>query len=232
MIDRVRNTLLTLLNKENKGTIPPAEMNRLLGLGQRSIFEDNFYHYNRYINMQNQRMTNSEYSDIPKNIREKIDVFADTSNMAETSVENEYEIVNDDVYRVIQIRYKDAIVEETPKSIVTMLDNENYASPTETYPVYVKYGNTFEIHPSDLDESLLKAIYIREPKQPRWTFEIVGGNPIFNPTSSDYQDIELHPSDETRLIIKVLGYLGVTIRDPEVVQSAMNREQLKDNKEQ
>lgn len=230
MIDRVRNTVLTLLNKENRGTIPPAEFNRLAGLAQRSIFEDNFYHYNRYINMQNQRMTNSEYSDIPKNIREKIDVFADFSALTNTAT-GVFEINATDVYRVIQLTYKDAIIEETPKSIISMLKNDHYASPTETYPLYTRFGSKFEVYPTTIEDNV-NATYIREPKQPKWTFLEVAGNPVYNPSASDFQDIELHPSDETRLIIKILGYCGITIRDPEVIQVAMNKETVKDNKEQ
>jgi len=230
MIDRIRNTVLTLLNKENRGTITPSEFNRLAGLAQRSIFEDNFYHYNRYINMQNRRMTNSEYSDIPKNIREKIDVFAEMSRMDNVAT-GVFEINADDVYRIIDVIYKDEVVEETPKSIITMLNKENYSQPSETYPVYTKFGNKFNIYPTTIDSDV-SAMYIREPKQPRWTFLEVAGNPVFNPSATDYQDIELHPSDETRLIIKILGYCGVTIRDNDIVQIAMNKETVKDNKEQ
>lgn len=230
MIDRIRNTVLTLLNKENRGTITPSEFNRLAGLAQRSIFEDNFYHYNRYINMQNRRMTNSEYSDIPKNIREKIDVFAETSPMVNVAT-GVFEIDADDVYRIIEVVYKDEVVEETPKSIITLLNKDSYSKPTESYPVYTKFGSQFKIYPETINSNVT-AMYIREPKQPRWTFLEVAGNPIFNPSATDYQDIELHPSDETRLIIKILSYCGVTIRDNDIVQIAMNKETVKDNKEQ
>jgi len=229
MIDRVRNTVLTILNKENRGTIPPAEFNRLAGLAQRSIFEDNFYDYSKFINMQNQRMTNSEYSDIPKNIREKIDVFASSTDLTYSG--GFFSIDVDDFYRLIQLRHNNAIIEETPKSIITMLNNEQYSAPSLTYPVFVKYDGKYEVFP-DTIQSDVTALYIRKPKTPKWTFIEVGGNPVYNPSANDFQDIELHPSDETRLIIKILGYCGVTLRDQQVIETAYNREVNKDNNEQ
>lgn len=230
MIDRVRNTVLTLLNKGNRGTIPPSEFNRLAGLAQRSIFENNFYEYSKYINMQNQRLTNSEYSDIPKNIREKIDVFAEYGSLnfisKGTFIPNE-----DDLYRVIQLIYKDNIIEECPKSIINMLNRDKYASPTEDFPLYTRFGDKFRVYPTTITKGV-NMTYIRKPKTPKWTFIEVQGNPVFNPSANDFQDIELHPSDETELIIKILEYCGITIRSAEVVQASSNMKAYNDNIEQ
>lgn len=241
MIDRVRKTVLTLLNKDNRGTLPPAEFNRLTGLAQRSIFEDNFYHYNRYVNMQNKRMTNSEYSDIPKNIREKIDLFSvfEPMNFNEASSTTEdlinyetyFDLDVDDLYRVIGLQTGSDYIEEVPKSIALDLMKDVNTKPNLTYPVYFRTGNKFVVLPQTI-ESGVTANYIRTPKQPKWTYTTFQSNPIFNPSDSTYQDIELHPSDEARLIVKVLGYCGVTIREQEVYQVSTNEEVKKDNKEQ
>ena len=34
------------------------------------------------------------------------------------------------------------------------------------------------------------------------------------------QDFELHPSEQTDLIIKILLYAGIVIREPQIVQTA------------
>ena len=229
MIDRVRNTVLTILNKNNRGTLPPAEFNRLAGMAQRDIFENTFYDYNKFINYQNKRLTNSEYSDIPKNIQEKIDIFADTSTM---TLDNGFFFVdNQDVYRIQQLRYQGAIIEHAAKSLVLQLNNDAYAAPTTTYPVYVRYGDKFEVYPNTITSDVT-CFYIREPKQPKWTYTTVAGNPIYNPSASDFQDLEIHPSDEVKLITKVLAYAGVVIRDEQVIQAAMNKEmQIKNNEQ-
>lgn len=209
--------------------MPPAEFNRLAGMAQLDIFENNFYDYNKFINYQNKRLTNSEYSDIPKNIQEKIDIFATTSGMTLNS--GFFTIDEDDVYRVQQLRYDGKVIEQVPKSVVLRLNSDAYSSPTTTYPVYVRYGNDFEIYPSTITDNV-SCFYIRKPKQPKWTYNSIQGNPIYNPSASDFQDLEIHPSDEVKLIIKVLSYAGVTIRDPQVIEVAMNKEVQNKNNEQ
>jgi len=230
MINRVRNTTLTLMNKENRGFVSPAEFNRLVALAQLSIFEENFYHYNRWINMQNNRMSNSEYSDIPKNIQEKIDVFAEKDPYTFNSTTERFEPTGLDVYRVQQVFYKNKIAEKAPKSIIELLAEENYASPTLRHPMYVDYGGNLQLYPSEIQEDV-KVFYIRRPKQPKWTFIEVQGNPIYNPDASDFQDLELHPSDEVAVTIKVLSYLGLSIRDADIVQVSKQEEVDKNNKE-
>lgn len=234
MINRVRNTLLTILNKENKGTVTPSEMDRLLGLGQRVIFEDNFYDYNTMLNAQNRRQTNSDYSDIPSNIVEKIDLFSVEKDMTLLSdVEGEIykpaEIDADDLYRLSFIIVDGNKAEKVPKSIADDLVRENYASPTKDFPVFTKFMDEYRIYPKDITKA--KAVYIRKPKQPKWTYNTINGDPIFNPDASDFQDLEIHPSDETKLIVKVLEYMGISIRDQEAYQYAMQKNVQKENQE-
>lgn len=231
MIDRVRNTVLTLLNKENRGFISPSEFNRLADLAQKSIFEENFYHYNRWVNLQNNMLSNSEYGDIPKNIEEKIDVFAEKTDMIYDEDSSTFSINAQDVYRLQSVRYKNRDIEIVPKSIINLLEDENYASPSETYPMFVRYGDEFTIYPSTITDNV-NCFYIRKPKKPKWTYIEVLGNPVFNPDASDYQDLEIHPSDEVMLVIKLMSYLGVSIRDADIVQISKQEEMQKNAKEQ
>jgi len=231
MIDRVRNVVLTLLNKENRGFVSPSEFDRLADLAQKSIFEENFYHYNRWVNMQNQMMSNEEYGDIPKNIREKIDVFASESKLVFDETTEFFQIEANDVYRVENLLYKNRIIEEAPKSIIQLLEQENYAPPSETYPMYTRFGDNFRVYPETIADKV-ECFYIRKPKKPKWTYIEVQGNPIFNPDAPDFQDIELHPSDETMLIIKLMSYFGVSVRDGDIVQISKQDEMQKNAKEQ
>jgi hypothetical protein len=68
--------------------------------------------------------------------------------------------------------------------------------------------------------------YIRKPLDPKWTYTVVNNNPLFNPSAADYQDFEIHPSDEPKLIIKILSYMGVSIREQDIftVAESMDNE--------
>jgi hypothetical protein len=69
------------------------------------------------------------------------------------------------------------------------------------------------------------ANYVRFPADPKWTYtSITNGDPLFNPAASGFQDLELPKDDEINLIMKILLYAGVEIRDPQVVQVAKAEE--------
>ena len=43
---------------------------------------------------------------------------------------------------------------------------------------------------------------------------------MYNATALDNQDFELHPSEETELIMKILTLAGFTLKDPILYQTA------------
>lgn len=239
-INTVRNIVLQLLNKNNRGYITPEEFNNFCKMAQISVFEELFEDYNKNINKQNRRLTNSEYANIPKNIREMIDVFAEystTTNFTYNSITNVWEFTGTDLYRTENISLvtiankvkKD--VEEVSKSEVNNLVNSNMIAPTTTYPAYVKIGQVYRLFPTvDLADYYLELFYIRTPKDPKWTYVNVQGNPIYNPSAADKQDIELHESLLNRLVVKILLYCGISIREDQVIQIANNEDMKNEQK--
>jgi hypothetical protein len=113
--------------------------------------------------------------------------------------------------------------------VLLFLHRNNCQAPSETYPVCSKQEDEYLVYPSSITADVTCS-YIRTPAVPKWTYNTVAGNPIFNPSASDYQDFEIHPSDEARLVVKILGYAGLSIREGDVVQYAeMNEAQKKQN---
>ena len=55
MINSVRNTVLSILNKNNYGYISPSDFNLFAKQAQLEIFEEYFSKYNDIVNMQNVR---------------------------------------------------------------------------------------------------------------------------------------------------------------------------------
>ena len=55
MIDSVRKTVLSILNKNNYGYISPADFNLYAKQAQLDIFDDYFYDYNYQVNKENAR---------------------------------------------------------------------------------------------------------------------------------------------------------------------------------
>jgi|TARA_R110002073_G_scaffold60605_3_gene152346 hypothetical protein len=78
MINSVRNTVLSVLNKNNYGYISPSDFNLFAKQAQLDVFEDYFYSYNYYINKENARQSGTENADISKSYAEVIESFSNT----------------------------------------------------------------------------------------------------------------------------------------------------------
>ena len=84
------------------------------------------------------------------------------------------------------------------------------------FPVYSMESTNITVYPSTITSNVT-AQYIRLPKDPKWTYTtIVGGSPLFDQSSLDYQDFELPESDEPLLVAKILQYAGISIREVEL----------------
>jgi len=231
MINNIRTVVLSLLNKENRGYITPTEFNLYAQLAQQSLFEGYFHQYAKSIVKQNARHYHSEYSDIPKHIREVIDVFSKVENNVINS--GDLKIINDpDFYRLIGFEYDGNEIEEISKLEILRLLKSSLVNPTLEYPVFTQREGKYKMYPIITDNTKINAIYIRTPKDPKWTYNQLGGNPIFNSSALDYQDFELPFSCYNELVIKILGYTGVEIREADVVQVSQGMELSNTNNEQ
>lgn len=232
-VNQVRNVVMELLNKNNQGYVSPFEFNQFSQLAQMEIFEDLFYQYTNWLNKENKRMSNTEYANIPKNIREQIDVFATyttTSNFTYDLASNTWSYSGSDLYRVgnlslVNAQGKKIDIEEVNKSEINKHINSNMIKPTFTYPIYEKIGESFRIYPTLTSGYSAELFFLRKPKNPNWTYINVNGNPVYNASASDLQNFELHPSNYVPLIIKILGYMGLNLREEQVIQVANNEEQ-------
>lgn len=82
MINSVRNTVLSVLNKNNYGYISPADFNLYAKQAQMEIFEEYFGLYNKAINQENSRISGTDYADMRKTISEVVEGFLMKNNLS------------------------------------------------------------------------------------------------------------------------------------------------------
>ena len=99
-VDTTYKTVLSILNKESRGFLTPDEFSKIGSQVQLDILEKNFYDYNRAVVKSNSNRAVSEYGDIPKNIKEKIDAFAKEASL---SISNGVVATPSDLYKIINI---------------------------------------------------------------------------------------------------------------------------------
>jgi hypothetical protein len=78
MINSVRNTVLSVVNKNNYGYISPSDFNLYAQQAQLEIFEEYFSEYNNLVNKENARVSGTGYADLKKSVEEMIDIFSVT----------------------------------------------------------------------------------------------------------------------------------------------------------
>jgi hypothetical protein len=236
MINQVYTTVLAIINKDNRGYISPLEFNLYAEFAQMSLFEELFHKYSKSIVKQNARMYHSEFSDIPKHIREVIDIFTDETSLTPLVVLDPlntlWKPLDSNFYRMIKMDYRGKEIEEISKLEINRILNNNLVQPTIDYPAYVSLKGAYRIYPTSVVKNDVIVTYIRKPSQPKWTYTSVSGNPLFNPTAVDYKDFELPESMFNDLVLKVLGYAGVEIREADIIQLAQSVEASNTNNEQ
>jgi hypothetical protein len=243
MINSVRNTVLSVLNKNNYGYISPSDFNLFAEQAQLELFEGYFADYNKTINLENARQSGTEYADLRKPIEEAMEIFSVTATLTQFApATNRFFLpslstTGSDYFLINKILCYDASVsprvfkgeaEKVPHTRITLLVNSNLTAPTELYPAYTQEGNVLTVYPATFNlANEVEANYFRYPKPPKWTYiTLSNGEPIFNQSQADYQDFELPTEDEFKLIMKILQYCGVSIRETEVTQFAMAQAQM------
>jgi len=316
MINTVRNTVLSVLNKNNYGYLSPSDFNLFAKQAQLDIFENYFYEYNYQINKENARQSGTGYADIRKGIEEAIEIFSETKGLvkilgnlyslpSQLTTGDDYYLLNKAIiyqtllasgnttattggsnklidstadftvgisvgdviayenggvqYALVTIidnattittnrndlnaigrpyaiylstsKFEEA--EKVTHSKITMLNNSLLTAPNLTFPSYTQEANNLTAYPNTISNiGQVKAQYLRYPLEPKWTFiTLVNGTPVFDQSSSDYQDFEIPLDDEVGLILKILQYAGVMIREAGVYSFAQ-AEENQDNQEE
>jgi hypothetical protein len=222
-VDKVYRVVLSIMNKEQRGYLTPDQFNRLGRQAQLDLLEKSFYDYNRHLTRRNIQGVNSEYGDIADNIQEKIDALSKEASITFTAGVYSTSSLSDDVYKIIQLttQNRSVEVESVKKSELTYLNSSSLNQPQTDYPVYYYEGNNIKIFPTSITSATLD--YIKVPSDPVWGYT-GGGAAAYVYSSGASTDFELHPSEETSLVIKILSYAGIIIKDPLVVQSAQQQE--------
>ena len=234
MIDDVRRTVLNIVNKDNRGYITPDEFNTFARMAQNEIFEQYMYSYTNEIVKQNNRLNGEGYSNIPQKISEMLDRFSVYAPLTYDAIPGKFNTPTD-YYYIEKLVYNNSVeIERVEHSKIFNLLASNLTAPTVNYPVYILSTGTssvfnqqllsedIKVYPLSITGSVLMR-YIRYPYVPFWGFTFTpNGEALYNASSS--VDFELPESDFVNLVIKILQYAGISIREQEVSAAAKSEE--------
>ena len=130
--------------------------------------------------------------------------------------------VQDDFYRLGTVIYSTGALptqelERVDRGELYHLLSSKLTAPTTTYPIYVYERQKLFVYPQTIQTGV-QATYIRKPVDPIWNFTLSGNAYVYNPDTS--LNFELHDSEQTEIVLKVLLYAGVVVKDPTIIQVA------------
>lgn len=226
-VNTVYQTVLYILNKEQRGYIPPAEFDSLGTQVQLEIFEKYFEDLNQQLRVP---QTDDTYASRVENIDEKISIFKTFGNAVydntSTPGQQYFTLPTTDVYGTIvsfyrlgEVIYKNTTeVQRLQRNDFYNIQKSKLTKATEDFPVYLYENNKLFIQPATITSNII-VDYVRKPANVNWGFTVGGlGQYIHNGETS--VDFELHESEQTEVILKILQYSGIIIRDPQIVQAA------------
>ena len=231
-IDTVYQRVLGILNKEQRGYITPQEFNLFANQAQLDLFEQYFYDINQFGRIHG---NDTEYSDMLNLLNEKINLFETTTAPARLG---DYFILPSNLYRLGSVVFKNTTTNsfgvQSTQHIEAERINANeflyinaspLTKPKNTRPVFISNTSGLRIYGDEeiVLPFLVDLQYIKKPAEVRWGYQIVYGEALYD--ASTTVDFELHQSDETELVLKILELSGVMIKDLSVYQVANSEEQ-------
>jgi len=227
-IDTVYQKVLAFANKEQRGYITPQEFNLFARQAQREIFEQYFYDLNQVA-----RIPGNEYvhSDVDDMLEEKMQIFEqmDGSVTVSTYLKNtdNSRTLPGYIYRISRVEYlgrncdilKTSDFEELVEHASTTL-----LRPTNKRPLANIRNNQIRVIQGSTLQGVegfrapTKIFYFRKPYPPQWAYVVVNGKTLYNDNVS--VDFELHPSEQSELVYRILAYAGISVQKPELTQFA------------
>ena len=244
-VNDVYQTVLTILNKEQRGYMTPFEFNKISAQVQLEIFEKYFEDLNQQVRI---AQSDVDYADRVFATEEKLEYFRTTASLSYNG--SGFDLPTN-LYKLGNVTFRDYYidnsispsiddfgdgyveVEKVNRHEFNLLRNSNMISADLTYPQYLYEGNALKILPSSITKSNSIVIdYIKKPEDPVWAYEVGSlGQYIYAPPgttgpvvpTSGSVDFELEFSERTEVIVNILFYAGVVIRDPQIVQIASQK---------
>ena len=237
-VDTVYKTVLLILNKEQRGYITPDEFNKTATQVQLDIFEQYFDDLNQQLRVP---QTDYDYSDRQMSIDEKISPFktegacnyiAGKFNLPSVDVDGNTVLYNGvepvvstqvAFYRLGTPVYSPTIVFPTEMQLLQRNDFYNIeksplTAATKDFPTFLYENNKLTIRPSSI-VSGVSTSFLRKPRNVVWAFTPGSiGQYLYNSLTST--NFELNASEQVNVILRILLYSGVIVKDPQIVQVA------------
>lgn len=217
----------------------PDEFNKTATQVQLDIFEQYFDDLNQQLRVP---QADYDYTDRQMNLDDKISTFKCLGNLSYSAGRfslptidtiSGFGIVYDDApvgnnfafYRLGTITYNDpdpiiypVEVERLQRDDFYEIQKSDLTMPSTYFPVYLYESGGIEILPISITSDV-SCSFIRKPLNVEWNFTPgTLGQYVYSDSTS--QNFELEPSEQVNVILRILQYSGIIIKDVQIIQAA------------
>mgnify|MGYP003120786392 CR=1 FL=1 len=221
-IDTVYQRVLAIANKEQRGYITPQEFNLYANQAQLEIFEQYFYDLDQALKSNGD--ASASLSNVVELVNNKLSPF--------TSI---HEVVYGTTYKTIHPTsllpiYRTGTIFVGGYTAVKVRENEANNLIGSTFhkkaldkdPIYrdslLNHEDISVFNSTGQLSTGVTCEYIVKPANTEWGYTVVGGKALYNASRST--DSNLHSSEESEFVNKILLLSGISMKQPDIVQAA------------
>lgn len=224
-VNSVYNIVKDAANANQRGFVTPSQFNTFCIPTQQQVFQDILSEYR--IAMANIQ----RYLAMPKHLYNSLEAIQDDLlpllryDESLTFSSNRF-LLPDDYAYYIMFTYNDIEIEVVRPESMPYVSNSFLAPPSIVEPIGVLDRTNIKVLPSTINSGV-RLTYYKVPKgvnavskepstsTPNWGYNAVGASVIYNPSKS--VDFELPKQLEYRLASVILSYVGVNMRDSDLI---------------
>ena len=231
-VNTVYTTVLSILNKEQRGYLTPYEFNQAATQVQLDIFEKYFVDLDKQLRIP---QNNFDYSNERTNLDDEVSNFKCFGSCDYVTQDGYFSLPDQDdftgktivfndkpdsdefaFYRLGTVSYGDnnKQVQRLQRNDFYNIDRSDLTAPSENFPVYLYENKQIRIKPATITENV-NASFIRKPRNVRWGYEVNSSNGAFVydptafnssnlPTTEGSTDFEISSNNQTEVVLEIL----------------------------
>jgi hypothetical protein len=236
-IDNLYRYVQLIANKEQRGFIKPSEFNLLAEQSQLDLIHDRVARYKTEAEknkaasislVQNHSVLDDIRTVVMDTSLNYISANGTHAYPQNTFDQDDQESKGEYLH-FLRLYFKPiGVVDGSKINLLTQdqLDNrfKSQVAPVEGgQMIAVMYDTGFKVYGLDQDGELdqitsdtnVRLTYIGKPVSPHWGHNIINGNPVFNPSSTNTKQLTLPSKTHREIIQRILSYIGISLRDQE-----------------
>lgn len=215
-VNDIYQPVVSLAQKAQHGTVRVADFNRYATMASQDLFNERLGSDRDFYKLGKGMAKTSAGMD--KQVDQSLRVFYVPD--ASVAVTGGLATIPADMEFIDKIVYAGTPIKWVPNNKFEPYQKSTIDVPTVDYPIYTDLNTQIKVSPSSMTPVLFS--YYKTPANIVWNYTLVSGRPVFNPTGST--NFEWISTEKNQLIMRILGYIGITIRESELVQYSNSEE--------